>query len=406
MNKYAEYIKEKQTIICLETENLSRLLSLLSDPQKGMDFIHVTGTNGKGSVCAFLEKAAAEDGFRVGRFSSPELIEKTECIRVNGENIKEELFDAAAEEVGAAADRLEEKPSPFEALFAAALLIFKREGCAPVIVEVGMGGEGDATNIIENTKIEIITKISPDHTKYLGKTAKEIAGKKAAIIKRDSTAVSAIQEKEAEEVIRRECELKNAELFICPPFESLGFEEIYEKISYGGEELKLSMGGLVQLENASLAAKAASLYGISEKSVKAALSSAKNPARLENLRENLYFDGAHNPDGAKALSESLERYFGEKPKKIVMGVMADKDYRKMLGFLNRGQTFFCFVPVRDNPRSETPGRLLEAAKELGIKNARAADLKTALADAGNKSPTIVCGSLYLYKSFLEELWQI
>lgn len=399
---FVSYAKSFQTEINLELDRIVCLLKHLGNPHKNMKYIHVTGTNGKGSVCAFLESMLVSAGFKTGRFSSPELIIKNETIRVNKENISDRRLEYLLSVTAAAAEKVREEtgemPSPFEAMCAAAFLYFQNEKCDYCILEVGMGGAGDATNVIESAEICILTQIDLDHTKYLGNTPEEIARVKAGIIKPGSQAVTTSKNEGVLDVIEGRCRRAGAVLHTVAPAKSMGFDEIYEKIELGGREVQLSLGGTVQTDNASLAIRAAQLLNISEKDIIFGLENSENPARFEKVADSLYFDGAHNLGGAAALRSGLDRYMPGREKAFVMGVMADKDFQKMLGILNDGRSDFYFVAVEDNPRAMKAEDMERAAREAGISGTVCGDINDALKRAEGKT-VVVCGSLYLYRQF-------
>ena len=185
-----DYAKSHHTDINLKLDNISALLSEMKNPEKELRFIHIGGTNGKGSVCSFLEEMLVFEGYKTGRFSSPELIRRNETIRINKEDISDDALNRILKKVHNSAQKLKTFPSPFEILLAAAFLYFKENACDYVILEVGMGGEGDATNIIDPPEIAIITKIAKDHAQYLGTTLEEIAKVKSGIIKKGSKVIT------------------------------------------------------------------------------------------------------------------------------------------------------------------------------------------------------------------------
>ncbi len=395
-SKILNYAKSYHTNINLKLDNINELLHLLNNPHKNLKYIHIAGTNGKGSVSAFLEEMLVCEGYKTGRFSSPELIKRNETIRINKKDIPDSILESLLKEVDTKASKMKNYPSPFEILLAAAFLYFKRENCNYVVLETGMGGEGDATNIIDSCEIAVITKISLDHTAYLGETIEEIARIKSGIIKEISKIVTCRANEKLFHILR-----KNNEFYIADKLETNGFSEIFEKVSYRNKSFNLSLGGLNQLENASLAIKAAELLNISEESIIYGLSNAKNPARLEKLGENIFFDGAHNPDGAQALKNSIDRYFPDKKRAYVMGVMKDKDFSLMLDILNDKNSFFYFIDVTDNERAMPKEKMLEIAKSKGLDAEICKNLKEAVKKA-DADVIIICGSLYMYRHSVVE----
>ena len=390
-----KYALSFQTEIKLELENITILLNLLGNPQDDLQFIHVAGTNGKGSVCAFLESILLKSGKNVGKFSSPELVKKNETIRVCGIDISDADLKRLIETVSGVAETMGQMPSPFEIMCAVAFIYFKEKNCEIVILETGMGGEGDATNVVKNTKICVLTHIALDHMQYLGNTVTEITKVKSGIIKPGSKVVT-LNGNGDFYVIEKKCRVVQAELFVCDDFKPGEHQNFSEIIEYKGEKIMLSLCGINQVENASLAIKVAELLGVETEYIIQGLENAENPGRFEKLSEGVYFDGAHNPDGAKALRNSLDRYIPNSEKTFVMGVMADKEFDKMLEILNDGKSNFAFVTVKNNPRTMKNTIMAEKAKKLGIDAVVYEDLNTAISDIRQR-PLFICGSLYLYK---------
>lgn len=389
-----DYAKSHHTDINLKLDNISALLSEMKNPEKELRFIHIGGTNGKGSVCSFLEEMLVFEGYKTGRFSSPELIRRNETIRINKEDISDDALNRILKKVHNSAQKLKTFPSPFEILLAAAFLYFKENACDYVILEVGMGGEGDATNIIDPPEIAIITKIAKDHAQYLGTTLEEIAKVKSGIIKKGSKVITTDSNKSLFSILD-----KNKNLISVSPFRERDFSDIYEKVLYKDKEIILSLGGVNQRENAALSVKAAELLQISDNSVIYGLSNAKNPARFEKLSDNLYFDGAHNPDGAKALSESISRYFPDEKPNLVMGVMKDKEFSKMLEILKGKVSDFFFVDVKNNERAMKKEDMKKIADSFELNSDICNNISEALRIS--KGKTVICGSLYMYKDLIK-----
>lgn len=402
---FNEYVKTFQLKVELGLDRIKLLLEKLGNPQNGINLIHVAGTNGKGSVCAFLEKMLLASGASVGVYSSPELYKKNEVIRFNGENISDEELDALICSTKNACDEVEREigsaPSQFEVLTACAFMYLRK--AEYVIMEVGMGGEGDATNVCDSTKLAVITKISLDHVEYLGDSVEKIAEVKAGIIKKGCSVVTTASNSEVMKVISDKCELMGADLQIAEGFSSVGFDEIYEKISFGGETIKLSLGGVNQLENAAIATQAARALGLCGRCIKYGLENALHKGRFEKISDGFYFDGAHNVDGMSALSQNVKRYFSGRKIIYIMGSMKDKDVRSGLELLKSDEASFKFVTV------DTPGRAMEAKKLLEIAEHLELDAvycdslyeaySAALKEKGEMTVVIACGSLYFYKDF-------
>ena len=412
-NDFIKFANSFQEIAKPGLTNIRKLLSLLGNPQDGGKYIHVAGTNGKGSVCAFLQNILTLSGKRTGKYTSPNLVSVCERISLDGKNISEcdmeKVLLSAKDAIKRGGGDF--SPTQFEIWTAAALSYFNEQNCNISVIETGLGGERDATNIIPPPLISVITGISADHTEYLGNTLAEIAAAKAGIIKPCSKVVSAPQKDEALKVLKNKCRAEGSELILpCIP-ESKGFDGIYEIFDYKGlKNIKCGLGGKHQIENAVIAIECARLINIPDEIIKKGIETAKNIGRFEVISENplLIFDGAHNPDGITSLCHSLNRYFPGAHINFVMAAMADKDYKKSFEIMNEygfsKRSVIKTVAVEDNPRSETAENLAKSAAAAHFSAAPFPDIKSALSSAAlpcgtkeNNDVTVVCGSLYLYK---------
>lgn len=386
--------------IVLSLKNIKQLSEKLNNPQNDLKIIHVAGTNGKGSVCAFLESTLLCAGFKVGKFTSPEIKTVCDSIKVNGEDIEmsklSELTDFIKSED-------EFSCSDFEILTLCALLYFKKEKCDFVIIEVGLGGEGDATNIINSPLYSVICKISIDHTGFLGNTLSAIAEKKSGIIKENSKTVTLhSQSPEVLSIIENKCKIKNNTLIITKKPEILIPDNTKECFLYEGKEYKSGLSGFYQVENAALAIEVLTDLGISHEIIRRGLLNTNNPARFELISENptVIFDGAHNPDGMKAFLSSLARYYPDAEKNIIIGIMKDKDTDTVINLLKEysEDTMSKIYTVNvDNPRAEDPKILQKKFSDAGFCAKCSYTLKNALTEAEKNRITVVCGSLYLHK---------
>jgi dihydrofolate synthase/folylpolyglutamate synthase len=310
----------------LGLERIRATLAALGDPQNRLRFIHVAGTNGKGSTCAMIAGILTRAGLRAGLYTSPHLIEPTERIQIQGEPVTPEEFARAFEIVHAAAEKLEKHPSYFETVTAMALLIF-RERCDISVMEVGLGGRLDATNVIA-PEVCVITPIAYDHEAFLGNTIEAIAAEKAGIIKQKVPLVVARQLPQADAVIadrarQLECRiirtagacLRNARLTAC----GSSFE-------LNGLCFECPLAGKHQLENAAAAILACSELGIPPDAIQAGLKNVRWPGRLEFLSHapDFVLDGAHNPAAAAALAEYIRAFPARRPVWLVYGAMRDK----------------------------------------------------------------------------------
>ena len=389
-------------------ERITQLCGLLGNPHKGMKFIHVAGTNGKGSVCAFLSSILYKAGYKVGLFTSPYIEVFNERMQINGRNIPDEELARITEYIRPYADSMEDLPTEFELNTAIALEYFKRNSCDIVILEAGMGGELDSTNVIDSPELAIIMHIALDHTAELGNTIEEIAKTKAGIIKPGCRVVLYKQEEKAADIIRSRCEAVGAELFVSEPEELEWIDadinrQIFRSRSFG--TLAIPLIGSYQLENAAAALKAVEVlrrrgWHISTNSVTDGLESTRWPGRFEVIRHRPLFivDGGHNVDGISAAAESLERIFKEEKIILIFGVMADKNYDEMLDrILPHASEVLCVAP--NNERALPADELARAAAEKGVHAESFGSIGEAVDAAYEKAkrvlPICAAGSLYM-----------
>ncbi len=359
---YIREIDKKGSILGLES--IRELMKELEDVQDALKIIHVAGTNGKGSACAMLESVLIEAGYRVGKYTSPAVFTEAERYRVNGENITEEEFAKSISQVKAACERMLDKglsqPTRFEVETAAAFLYFYQKKCDIVILETGMGGATDATNIIRKSLVSILTSISRDHMGFLGDTIEEIAAVKAGIIKKHGKVVAMCPESGVRKVIDAACEKQEAEVVYTNPEQVREVRITNHRLCFLHEELgeiKLKMMGKYQVQNALCVIEAVKQlekqgYAISKKQLKQGLEKAEWEGRFSILNEQplLVIDGAHNEDAAKKLRETLEMGFTKYKIIYIIGVLADKEHEKMLKqMLPLAEKVFTVTP--HNPRA-------------------------------------------------------
>lgn len=387
--------------IKLSLQNIKKLSKKLNNPQDDLKIIHVAGTNGKGSVCAFLESSLIYSGYRVGKFTSPQIKTVYDSIRINGEDIPQKKLTSLINRVKSQDDFL---CSDFEILTLCAYLYFKEEKCDFVIIEVGLGGDGDATNIISSPLYSVICKISIDHTNFLGNTLSEIAQKKAGIIKPNSKTVTLVSQNiEALNIIKQKCRKLGNDLIITKEPFLLTPDKTNERFLYDGEEYKSGLSGLYQVENAALAIEVLNDIGISKKAISKGIVQAKNPARFEIISKNptIIFDGAHNPDGMEAFLTSLQRYYPNSEKNIIIGILQDKDIHTIINLFkefSEDKLSKIYTVEVDNPRTENPQVLSCAFLSAGFNAKCSYTVENALKEAEKNRLTVVCGSLYLHKS--------
>lgn len=309
-----------------------KLLAAVGGPEKELAFIHIAGTNGKGSTAAFLCRILTAAGIRTGLFTSPHLVEFTERIQVNGEQIPKE--DAARLGELLLRQKTDVSPTMFDYCLAMALLYFKEQRCSLVILETGLGGRLDATNVIECPLVSIITKIGYDHTEVLGNTLAEIAGEKAGILKAGTRAVLESQEPEVLAVLKERC---MEQKIPCHIIHAKEITPLASGFSYPGETpYQMKMAGSFQRENAMAAVFGARElqklgYPITEEAMHQGIAEAFWNGRMEILCQKpfLMIDGAHNGNGVEALAKSLKEQFPGEKFHFIMGVLADKDYPSM-----------------------------------------------------------------------------
>lgn len=385
------------------TERVEVLCAAVGNPERNLPVIHVAGTNGKGSFCVILASLLSACGFRVGRFSSPALCRINECITVNGEEISDGEFARQISILQPFADREADRPTEFEILTVAAFSYFKERNCDYVILECGMGGLTDATNVIDRPLLSVITGISVDHSSFLGSTVEEIARQKAGIIKENCPFLWCGSDPAAEAECRRHSLYRKAPLYTVPR-DTLKIRQADLSGTVfdfdGRENLPLSLLGLYQADNAANALTALKVLGISpeRKQVSDGLRSVRWPGRFELLSEDpiVIADGGHNPEGIDRAVESIKAYFPGQKICFVSGIMADKDYqtvaRSMASVAGR-----VYTVTPPNPRSLPAESYAEVFRSLGISAAPCASVKQALTLARSGSIPVVClGSLYAY----------
>lgn len=390
-------------------ERIRTLLHAQGDPQKELKFVHVAGTNGKGSVCAYLASVLRCAGYRVGLCTSPFLEDFRERIQVDGELIPPEVLGELTELARPAAEAMEDHPTEFELITAVAMLYFRRCRCDIVVLEVGLGGALDASNVIDVPEAAVITAMGMDHAAILGPTLGDIAAAKAGIIKPGGAVVSFGGCPEADAVIRERCREQGAQLtevdFSRLRVVGTGLDGTdLEFAPYGA--LHVPLVGLYQAKNAAVAVTTVEVlekrgWEISRRALEQGLTSVCWPGRLEVVRRAgpvILRDGAHNAHGMAATVESLRALFPGKKLTILMGVMADKDVEDMLKLLApiAGQVF----TVRpESPRAMPAEELAALVNRYGVPAVPcagvAAGLQAAAEAAGADGAVCALGSLYL-----------
>ena len=407
----------------LGLDRSAELLKKLGDPQKGLKFVHVAGSNGKGSTCAMLDIIFRKAGYHTGLYISPYIQDFCERIQIDGKNIPGEDLARITEIVKAEAEAMEDHPSQFEIVTAVAMMYFKEQKCDIVVLEVGMGGAYDATNTIDAPELACITNIGLEHTEYLGDTLEKIAETKSGIIKTGCSCVCYDGAPEVTEVVRKVCSEKNVPL-ACVDYSNmkcLSSSLEGQRIEWRGKEYDLKLIGNHQLHNAALVLTGVELlrqrgWNLSEDAVKRGLAEVTWPARLELLGKKPYFilDGGHNPQCAEAMTDSIRTLFPGRKFVFLTGILADKDYNTVLDMMTPlASEFVCLTPLSDRALPAT-----ELEKVLQAKGAKAqcpeiveaaakgeadpnefecieAGIRLALDRAGKDGCVIAFGSLYL-----------
>lgn len=367
--KYEEAVEYVESLkgygIVPGLDNIRRLCERLGNPQKELLFVHIAGTNAKGSVLAYLSTILKAAGYKVGRYISPTIFEYRERIQVNERPITKKALCSLMEQMKEICDSLVADgyphPTPFEVETAMAFAYFKEKGCDIVVLETGMGGRLDATNIIENTLAAVFVPISMDHMSFLGKDLEAIAGEKAGIIKKGCQVITAQQKEPVMQVIRDKAESMSALMTVADMSQvsriRFGLEK--QKFDYGRlKDLEITLAGKHQIANAFLAVRVTEVlaekgFPVSEKALRQGLRETKWPGRFSVISKRPYFviDGAHNEDAAEKLAESIAFYFTNRRIIFIMGVLRDKEYEKIIELTHSYADQILTVATPGNPRA-------------------------------------------------------
>ena len=404
---YLEKVRSQKGIV-LGLDTMRHLMAKLNNPQDKVKFIQVAGTNGKGSTAAYLTSILSEAGIKVGRYTSPAVFSSTEQYFACGSCISDSEYANGVTAVAEAAASLDgETPTAFEQETALAFWYFAKKGCELAILEAGLGGDMDATNIVKTTVCSIITSISMDHCRILGNKISEIAAHKAGIIKPGAPVICIEQKEDAMEPIRAAAKAADTPLYEVHRDEVRQiFSDKRESIVFFREfeNLHLKMLGSYQPENAALAVQAASVlsrsYPIEKKHIYDGIEKTRWGGRFElhSGSPDIILDGAHNPDGIRRLRESVNQMFGAVPICYVCGVLADKDYEKEIEILfGRASNVFTVTPP--SPRAMKSTDLKAAIKkrfsQLKVTSFDSEDgiEKAMEAAVSQNNPVVVCGTL-------------
>lgn len=387
-------------------ERVGELLEKLGSPHKGMRFIHIAGTNGKGSCAAMTASILKAAGYKTGLFTSPYLYRFNERMQINGKEIDDEVLAGLVTRVKPIAEAMDDHPTVFELMTATALLWYKEEQCDAVVLEVGLGGRFDATNIIDAPEAAVIMNIGLDHTEILGDTLEQIAFEKAGIIKSGSEAVLFQQGEGVTAVVRRRCEEQSAALHIAD-FSQLrcDFDSLYgQSFTYKGESYALPLLGAHQLKNAATVLEVVEVlrrrgWQLAQTDVEHGLYAVHWPGRFELLSEEPCFvvDGGHNPQCAQTVAENLQRYFPDKRRILLLGVLRDKDYVSLTEILDPlADEYICITPAspRALPAEELAAFLSRYNKPVSVCESIRDGVSRALDRADENSVVCAVGSLY------------
>ncbi len=386
-------------------ERISMLLEMLDNPQDKLKIIHVAGTNGKGSTSTMISNMLIAEGYKTGLFTSPYVIDFCERIQINGENISKNLFAECVTDVREKIEELNKKDiiiTEFEAITVSAFLCFVKAECEYVVLEVGLGGRFDATNVVKKPQAVVITSISLDHVAILGDTIEKIAFEKCGIIKENVPVItSSNQHKDALKVIKATCESKNCSLIITDPHktEILDDSILGTLFAYCGNVYKTRLTGNHQIENTVNAIECAKMLGINENAIAQGIENTRMIARMEIMGTNplIIRDGGHNEGCAEALHNFLLKY-DVKNIKMLIGLMADKDVE---GYISK------IAPLCKSVVTVTPSnpRALNGAELEKITEKYCNDCKFInnpkegyeyiLSDTKDDQTILVCGSFYM-----------
>ena len=408
----------------LGLHNIRRLMELFDNPQDKLPTVHIAGTNGKGSTASMIAKALQEAGYKVGLYTSPSLVRFNERIRINGEEVSDDQLLKTVDRIQTAIAGTDIHFSEFELFTALAWLIFEEEKCDVVVLEVGLGGRLDATNLVKSPVLTVVTKIAYDHQQYLGNTLTAIAHEKAGIIKYCVPLVIYPEPQEAVEVLTETADRLNAPMRKVDQediehLERKGRQQIF---SYKGKTYCLNLLGRHQEVNASVALEALQWlqelgFKLSEEAIRKGLSQVNWPGRFEwvHHQPDIVIDGSHNLDGIRALRYSIESYFPSAHRLAIMGMMKDKDVTRMVGEVL--PLFEEVITLTPDPHRGMPAvqlaqlvRALAGTQHVGVWSCHSMDEAVDKAYLWSKyqdDDALICvfGSLYLVGDLRKEVFR-
>ena len=394
----------------LGLEEISKVLDRLGNPEKQLKFVHIAGTNGKGSTATLLESCLRKAGYRVGLYTSPHLIRYNERFRINGEEISDELLASATERVKAVVETLEKAPTQFELMTCIGFCCFLEAGCDIVVLEVGLGGRADTTNVIPVPEAAVITRIGLEHTEILGDTLEKITAEKAGIIKTGGSVVLGDPTPEVLGVTEEVCRRQGAELHLSDPATANSISRSLKGQVFSWKqypEIHLSLLGNHQLQNGCTALETIEVlrgkgWNIPDEAVLEGFWTAVWPGRFECISEHptVIIDGGHNQQCAEAIADALKEYFPGKKCAFLIGVMADKDFKGIFdALLPFAEKVAAVTP--DSPRALKADRLCEKLQEeygytKAVPYEQLGEAWHALRDHAEADDLIcICGSLYM-----------
>lgn len=375
-------------------ENEKALLNLLGNPEEKLNIIHIAGTNGKGSVGAYIDSIIRASDMSCARFISPCVGEYANTYLINGIPAPKEDIATAASTVKRAVEQLENEGiyiTSFEAETAVAFLVFLNVRTDYVLLECGMGGRLDSTNAIPSPTLAVITKISLDHTAFLGDTLEAIASEKAGIIKYGSKVISAVQDGAVYEALKDKCKAENAELFVADEPQNILFSDSITTFEVQNTLYKTQMLGAYQVQNAATAIKATQLLGINSDAIKQGIFNAHWEYRFERIGKFI-LDGAHNPDGAQMLAKSLCSIPNIGSTAFICACFKDKDYKKIAEYTaSYAKKVYCLKAP--TTRGLNPEELCSTFSSNGVNACVSQSLQDAISSCSEYDNIVVFGTL-------------
>ena len=416
-----EYIHGVSWTFCKPgLERIGELCERLGNPQRDLKFVHVAGTNGKGSFCSMLDSVLRQSGLRVGLYTSPYIRFFNERMCVDGKPVSNEELAELTAYVRPIADEMTDKPTEFELITAIAFEFFKRHNCDVVVLEAGMGGRLDSTNIIRKPYLSVITGIALDHTAFLGDTVEKIALEKAGIIKDNSPVLYGGTDDSAAEIIEAVAKERESKFYRTDYSQLTNIRPSLNGTTFdlgNSRDMTIRLLGTYQPRNAASVITAVNILReagvkISDDQLREGLNNAVWSGRFEIISRDplMIFDGAHNPQGISSAVESIKTYFGDKKVYLLTGVLRDKDYTAIARDLSEvASKAFTLTP--DSPRALSSVEYAETLRTAGIEAESFGTLSEALLSAvqsakTDNAPLICLGSLYVYSSLMNEIEKI